>query len=149
LSVIQEVQRNPISNQILHLDLYEVSADETMDVSVNVHAIGSAYGVRNEGGVTEIVSHELHIRCLPGNLPEYIEVDVTDMHVNETLHVSELAPIEGVEFLDDPDQPVITCVHAAVAEEEPEKVEEAEGAVAEVAEEGAVESEEGEKEESA
>ena len=51
LSVIQEVQRNPITNQILHLDLYEVSADETMEVNVNVHTVGTAYGVRNEDGV--------------------------------------------------------------------------------------------------
>lgn len=149
LSVIQEVQRNSITNQILHLDLHEVSANETMDVSVNVHTVGSAYGVRNESAVVEIVSHEVQIRCLPGNLPEFIEVDVTDLHVNQTLHISELTALEGVEFLDDPDQPVITCVHEAVAEEEPEEVAEEGAEAVEGGEDGESDAEDGEKEEGA
>ncbi|MEZ5275587.1 MAG: 50S ribosomal protein L25 [Opitutaceae bacterium] len=116
LSVISEVQRDPITDQILHLDLHEVDASETMDVSVTVHTTGTAFGVKNEGGVIELVAHDVLIRCLPANLPEFVVVDVTDMHVDDTIHISDLKPIDGVEFLDDPTQPVVSC-GKAVAEE--------------------------------
>ncbi len=143
LSIIQEVQRNPITNQLLHLDLHEVDANEKMTVNVTVRTMGEAFGVLNEGGVMDLASHDIQIRCLPRDLPEFIEVDVEDLHVGQTLHIRELASIEGVEFLDDSERPVISCVHAAVAEEVDEVVEEetveGEGGEAEV--------EEGEKEE--
>lgn len=146
LSIIQEVQRNPITNQILHLDLHEVDANEKMDVTVNVHAVGTAFGVLNEGGVMDLSSHEVRIRCLPKDLPEFIEVDVEDLHLNQTLHVRELAAIEGVEFLDDGDRPIVSCVHAAAAEEVVEEVED-EDAEAVEGEEGEGEATEGEEKE--
>jgi large subunit ribosomal protein L25 len=141
LSVIAEVQRNPLTNQILHLDLHEVDANETMDVNVTVHTTGTAEGVKNENGVVELVSHELLIRCLPRNLPEFITVDVTEMHVDDTLHISDLKPINGVEFLDDPDQPVVSCGRAVEEVVEPEPEVEA-GAVPVVGEETAEASDE-------
>ena len=100
-----------------------------MDVSVTVHATGTAFGVQNENAVIELVSHDVLIRCLPKDLPEFIVVDVTEMHVDDTLHVRDLKPIEGVEFLDDPDQSIVSCVRAGV-EEAAAPVAEAEGAVA-------------------
>jgi large subunit ribosomal protein L25 len=75
LSVIKEVQRNPITDRILHLDLNEVSANEEIEVSVTVHTEGESYGVHNEAGVIDVASHDLTIRCLPRHLPEFIEVD--------------------------------------------------------------------------
>jgi large subunit ribosomal protein L25 len=117
LSVIKEVQRNPMTDRILHLDLNEVSADEEMEVSVTVHAIGDAFGVRNEHGVLEVASHDVSVRCLPRNLPEFVDVDVTELHVNQTIHVRELQPIEGVIFTDDGDRPVVSCVLGIVEEE--------------------------------
>ena len=117
LSVIKEVQRNPITDRILHLDLNEVSADEEIEVNVTVHPIGDPFGVQNEQGVLEIASHDVSVRCLPGNLPEFIEVDVTDLHVNQTIHIRELLPIEGVTFTDDGDRPVVSCVMGVVEEE--------------------------------
>jgi len=130
LSVIKEVQRNPMTDRILHLDLNEVSADEEMVVSVTVHTIGESHGVQHESGVIDVSSHDITIRCLPRNLPEFIEVDITDLHVGQTIHIRELKPIEGVTFTDDEDRPVISCVLGIVEEEvEPE--------VEEVLEEGA------------
>jgi large subunit ribosomal protein L25 len=142
LSIIKEVQRNPTNDRILHIDLNEVSADEEMDVTVIVRTKGDSFGVLNEAGVLDISSHELDIRCLPKDLPEFIEVDVTDLHVGQTIHVRELVPIDGVTFIDDGDRPVISCV-MGIVEEEVVPEEEIEG------EEGeGVEGEEGAEEES-
>jgi large subunit ribosomal protein L25 len=113
LSFIREIQRNPITDEYVHIDLHEVSEGEKMSVVVTVHAVGESTGVKNEAGVLEVVSHQIHIRCLPKDLPEFIEVDVTELAVNHTIHISELKPIPGVEFLDHPKQPVISCVEPA------------------------------------
>jgi len=146
LSIIQEVQRNPITDQLLHLDLHEVDANEKMTVNVNVHTRGEAFGVLNEGGVMDLASHDIQIRCLPKDLPEFIEVDVEDLHVGQTLHLRELAAIEGVEFLDDSERPIVSCVHAAVIEEVDEVVEEEDVEGEGEGEEGEAEAEDGEKE---
>jgi len=131
LSFIREIQRNPITDDFVHIDLHEVAADEKMTVLVTVHAVGESTGVKNENGILEVVSHQIHVRCLPKDLPEFVEVDVTNLAVNHTIHVGELNAIAGVEFLDHPKQPVISCV-------EPQKEEEvAVAATAEVAAEGA------------
>jgi large subunit ribosomal protein L25 len=117
LSFIREIQRNPITDEYVHIDLHEVSSTDKMSVSVTVHAVGESTGVKNEAGVLEVVSHQIHIRCLPKDLPEFIEVDVTELAVNHTIHIKELKPIAGVEFLDHPNQPVISCVEPAKEEE--------------------------------
>ncbi len=149
LSIIKEVQRNPMNDRIIHLDLNEVSADEEMAVIVIVHTKGDSFGVLNEAGVIDVSSHDLNIRCLPKDLPEFIEIDVTDLHVGQTIHVRELMPIDGVTFADDGDRPVISCVMGIVEEEEvPEtELEGEEGEGVEGEEGEASEASEGEAEE--
>jgi len=134
LSVIQEVQRDPLTGKIIHVDFHEVSAGEKMEVEVPVHTVGEAEGVKNENGILEIVSPQLRIRCLPKDLPAFIEVDVTKLHVGDNIHVGEIPAPAGVEFVDDPKQSVVACVSAAAGEEG------AEGGAGEAAEEGASES---------
>ena len=110
LSILQEIQRDPITDKYLHLDLQEVKENEKMIINVTIHTIGEAFGVKTEGGTLETASHRLRIRCLPRDLPAYIEVDISELKVGETIHVSELKPITGVEFLDDKNQAVVICV---------------------------------------
>jgi large subunit ribosomal protein L25 len=130
LSFLQEIQRDPITDKYLHLDLQEVKENEKMIINVTIHVIGEAYGVKTEGGILETASHRLRIRCLPKDLPDFIEVNVTELKVGETIHVSELKPIPGVEYLDDKNQTVVLCVEPP-AEEVAAVVETpAEGAVA-------------------
>jgi large subunit ribosomal protein L25 len=119
LSVIKEIQRDPRTDQVLHVDLHEVSADQEMETEVAVHVTGDCVGVRLDNGILEIVSHELAVRCLPKDLPSFIEVDVTDLHVGGSIHVRELTPIPGVKFMDEPDQSVVACVEPAAEEEAP------------------------------
>lgn len=116
LSFLQEVQRDPITDRYLHVDLQEVKENEKMVINVVVTVIGEAYGVKTEGGILETATKRLRIRCLPKDLPAVIEVDVTELKMGQTIHVSELKPIAGVEFLDDQNQAVVLCV-APQAEE--------------------------------
>lgn len=110
LSFLQEVQRDPITDRYLHLDLQEVKENEKMIINVTVVVAGEAYGVKTEGGVLEMASKQVRIRCLPKDLPSFIEVDVTELKVGQTIHISELKSVAGVEFLGDPGQPVVSCV---------------------------------------
>ena len=116
LSFLQEIQRDPITDKYLHLDLQEVKENEKMIISVTIHVTGEAYGVKTEGGILETASHRLRIRCLPKDLPPLIELDVTELKVGEAIHVAELKPIPGVEFLDDKNQTVVLCVEPPAEE---------------------------------
>jgi large subunit ribosomal protein L25 len=110
LSFLQEIQRDPITDRYLHVDLHEVKADEKFEIRVPVRVVGESFGVKNQSGVLEIASHMLRIRCLPGDLPEAIEIDVTALNVCQTIKVGELKPVAGVTYLDDKGQPVVACV---------------------------------------
>ncbi|WP_415910400.1 50S ribosomal protein L25 [Oleiharenicola sp. Vm1] len=116
LSFLQEVQRDPITDKYLHVDLQEVKENEKMVINVSVVVVGESTGVKNEGGILDTATKRLRIRCLPKDLPAFIEVDVTPLKVGESIHVSELKPIAGVEFLDDQNQAVVLCVEPPAEE---------------------------------
>lgn len=124
LSVVQEVQRNAITDKIIHIDFHEVSAREAMETHVNVHLVGESIGVKNENGVIDLSAFQITVKCLPKDLPGFIEVDVTDLHVGGMVHVKDLPKYEGVEYLADPDLVVVSCIEqrvdSAVAAEEAE-----------------------------
>ncbi|HZP60570.1 MAG TPA: 50S ribosomal protein L25 [Opitutaceae bacterium] len=124
LSFLQEVQRDPLTDRYLHVDLHEVKADEKFEIRVAIRIVGESFGVKNQSGVLETPTQQVRIRCLPKDLPPVIEVDVTELKIGDTLHVGELKAVSGVEFLDNKNQPVVSCV---------EPVEEIVAAVAQVA----------------
>jgi large subunit ribosomal protein L25 len=132
LSFLQEIQRDPITDRYLHVDLHEVKPDEKFEIRVPVHVVGESFGVKNQNGVLEIALHVLRVRCLPKDLPEAIEVDVTALNVGQTIKLGELKPVDGVVFLDDKGQPVVACVEpvAEVVQEAPVAAATAEGAAA-------------------
>jgi large subunit ribosomal protein L25 len=110
LSFLQEIQRDPITDKYVHVDLQEVKADEKVDINIPVIVVGEAFGVKNQAGVLEISAKTLRVRCLPKDLPPVIEVDVTELKIDETIKVSGLKPIAGVEFRDLPGQPVVSVL---------------------------------------
>ncbi|HWA25521.1 MAG TPA: 50S ribosomal protein L25, partial [Lacunisphaera sp.] len=110
LSFLQEIQRDPITDRYLHVDLQEVKENEKMIISVSVRVTGEAYGVKTEGGVLDTATKRLRIRTLPKDLPDFIEIDVTELKMGEAIHVSDIKKIAGVEFLDNPQQAVVLCV---------------------------------------
>ncbi len=132
LSFLQEIQRDPITDRYLHVDLHEVKPEEKFEIRVPVHLIGESFGVKNQNGVLEIATHVLRVRCLPKDLPEAVEVDVTALNVGQTIKVGELKPIDGVIYLDDKGQPVVACVEpvAEVVQEVAVAATPAEGAAA-------------------
>jgi large subunit ribosomal protein L25 len=122
-ALIREVQRNPVKPvDVLHVDLYEVQADETVTVDVPVHLVGTADGVKNGGGVLDQALRELEVECLPGDIPSSIDVDVTALTIGHSIFVRDVTLANGT-ILNDPDIPVCTVVPPRV-EEEPVEVEE-------------------------
>ncbi|MBL9186210.1 MAG: 50S ribosomal protein L25 [Opitutaceae bacterium] len=110
LTFFQEIQRDPITDKYLHVDIQEVKPDEKFEIKVPVRVTGESFGVKNQSGVLEMASQTLRIRVLPKDLPEEISVDVTELKVGETIKVDSLKPVPGVQFLDPKGQPVVSCV---------------------------------------
>jgi len=117
LTLIQEVQHHPFEDTILHIDFHEVLATEKLRTSVPVRPIGEPAGVKTGGGVFEFVMRELHVECLPQDLPDLIEVNVEKMEIGSSIHVGEITPPNGVVLLDDKGQTVF-LVAAPITEEE-------------------------------
>jgi large subunit ribosomal protein L25 len=123
--IVKDQQLHPVREEVMHIDLLEVRLDEKIQTTVAVHVEGGeeAPGVK-EGGVLEHVTHQLNIEALPTAIPDYIAVDVSGMAIAATMHLSELTPPEGVEFLDDPEETIIASVVVPTEVEEPEIEEE-------------------------
>ncbi|MCP2520394.1 50S ribosomal protein L25/general stress protein Ctc [SCandidatus Aminicenantes bacterium Aminicenantia_JdfR_composite] len=120
--IIKDLQRDPVFYEPLHVDLYHIAMDKPIEVTVAIALKGDAVGVKSEGGFLDFVTREIDIRCLPKDIPEYIEVDISDLHVNQALKVEDIKVPEGIEILEDPE---VVIVHVLPPEEE-EKVEEEE-----------------------
>ena len=134
-AIIQELQRNPRTDAFLHIDFKEIVRGQEMEADIPVHTIGVAEGVRNYGGVLEIGTHTLRVRCLPRHLPEEILIDVKDLGIGKSIHLSEVTAPEGVTFLDDPELVVVGCVGASSGDSAAQEAEEGEAEEAEAAEE--------------
>ena len=136
LSLIKEFQRHPITQKFLHIDIMEIDPNSPMTAAIPVRAIGEAHGVKTDGGTLAIVSQTINVRCLPKDLPEFIEIDVTELKVNESIHVGEVKAPKGITFPGDPKRVVVVCSEMAAEEAAPEPVVVA-GAVAAPGAEGA------------
>ncbi len=118
LSFLQEVQRDPITDIFLHADFQEIRADEKFEVEVPVVVVGEAVGVKMQNGIFEIASHSVRVRCLAKDLPGAIEVNVTELNVEESIKVSGLPALEGVEYRDPAGQAIVSIL-IGEAEESP------------------------------
>jgi large subunit ribosomal protein L25 len=116
LAIIRELQFDPVTDQLLHVDLQEVSADRAITVQVSVRPVGEAAGVREQKGILNLVLHELSVSCLPTAIPQRIDADVSALMIGDVLTVAELRAPEGVRILNDPGQAVAT-VAPPMAEE--------------------------------
>ncbi len=116
--LIKELQRDPISGDYLHADLYAVDLLQKIHVSVPIQIKGSAIGVTQDGGILDHATRELDVECLPNAIPEEFAVDVSELEVGQSLHVRDIEVLEGVEILNDPDVSIVSVVAPAVVEEE-------------------------------
>lgn len=126
-AVIQELQRNPRTDAFLHIDFREIVRGKDMEADIPLKTNGTADGVRNYGGVLEVNAHSIRVRCRPRNLPESIVIDVTNLGIGHSIHLSEVQAGEGVTYLGDDDLVLVSCVGASGgsggAEAEPEEAE--------------------------
>jgi len=123
--IVKDRHQHPVRDELLHIDLLEVRLDEKIQTQVNVHLEGAeeAPGIK-EGGVLEHITHQLNIEALPTDIPDAIHVDVSELEIAATMHLSEISAPQGVTFLDDPEETIIATVVVPTEVEEPEIEEE-------------------------
>ena len=116
-TMIKELQSDPVTDEILHADLIQIAMDEAIRVSVPVVPVGEAVGVKAEGGFVDFITREVEVECLPKDIPEHIEIDISELHLNQSFKVEDLAAPEGVELLSDPNA-ILIVIEAPAKEEE-------------------------------
>jgi large subunit ribosomal protein L25 len=132
-AMVVDWQYEPMKGHLLHVDLKRIAMDQKMRLSIPVHIQGEAKGVKLEGGLLDVVLREVHIECLPSDIPSHITVDVTNLSHGQAVRVSELPQSASVKYLDDPDAVVAHVTHVkeevaaapvegAVATAEPEVI---------------------------
>lgn len=129
--LLRAVQRHPVTEDVLHVDFMRIDLSKEIEVTVPVRLVGTAEGVK-AGGVLEFVRRELDVSCLPTNIPDHIEVDISALGINDAVHVSDLT-VENFEIVTDPARTIVV-VHPPIVSKIAEG-EEAEGE-AEAAAEG-------------
>ena len=124
-TLIREIQRHPFKRQILHVDFQELVAGETVTVEVPLVIVGTAEGVRVGGGTLDLVLREVEVECDPGNIPNHIDVDVTNLTIGHSIHVGDLTLPAGVTMITDAEQTIAVCSAPRVEAEVAAPVEEA------------------------
>ena len=147
--MLKAMQHHPITGRVIHVDFYEISMTRKIEIEIPVKLTGIPTGVANEGGILEHVLRALTVQCLPGDLIEEVELDVTALAVGKTLRVRDVK-VDAAKYkvMDDPDQ-VVAAVAAPRTEEEEKAATEAEAAVAAAGPEVLTEKKEEEGEEGA
>jgi large subunit ribosomal protein L25 len=115
-ALIREIQRDPVSGQILHLDFQHISLTERITVEVPVVLVGTPTGVKDAGGILEHLMREVEVECLPTDIPARIEVDVSGLAIGDTLHVSDLKA-ERVSIKTEADRAIAAVVPPTILEE--------------------------------
>ena len=137
-AVLKDFQRHPIRGTLTHVDFHEVRLDRPIQATVAVQFLGESPGAK-QGGIVQQVSREVQVEALPTGIPEHVELDISELEVGGTLRVEDLAAIEGVTFLDDPQLVLATCtIPRGISELEEEEAAAAEAEAGEAQEGEAV-----------
>src|SRR5947208_2900802 len=115
-AILKSWQVDPIKETFLHADFYRIAMDVAIRVTVPIHVVGEARGVKVDAGILELVIREIEVECLPGDIPERIDVDVSDLGINQSLRVSDVPAPPKVKVLQAADQVVVHVI--SVKEEE-------------------------------
>lgn len=116
--LLREVQMHPYKPEALHVDFFHVNARETLHVKIPVRLTGTPVGVHTDGGILDQVLYDLDVECLPGNIPDGVEIDVSNLTLGESVRVGDVPAREGVRFLQDADLPIASVVSSARGESE-------------------------------
>lgn len=121
--LVREIQRHPFKQEFLHVDFFRVAMDEKIHVDVPVMLTGVPTGVKDRGGVLEHMLRDLEVYCLPGSIPEKVEIDVSHLDIGDSIHVSEIE-LPDVEILTDLERSIVAVLAPTVIEEPEEEEEE-------------------------
>jgi large subunit ribosomal protein L25 len=119
-ALLREVQTHPWRRtELYHISFFSVAAQESLDVAVRLHFVGEAVGVKQDGGVLDPVFTELQVQCAPDNIPESIDVDVSNLQIGDSLNAEQLVLPPGITILIEPGETIVTVVAPRAAEEDP------------------------------
>jgi large subunit ribosomal protein L25 len=116
-TLVREIQTHPWRDSLVHIDFLRIQEGVEVDLEVPVELVGVPKGVRLSAGVLEQIVHELEVRCVPSKIPQSFTLDVTELDINDSLHVSDIELPEGVEILMSPDQTICAVAIPRVVEE--------------------------------
>jgi large subunit ribosomal protein L25 len=116
-AMLKELQRHPVSGNFIHADFYEVAMDRKINVMIPIVTVGQSKGVEL-GGMLQIIRHEVEAFCIPSNIPEVIEIDITDLDIGESVHVEDIELEGDVEIVHDVNFTILTVLSIRKAEEE-------------------------------
>lgn len=122
--IAHDIQREPLKGEVLHIDFYKVDMKKEMDANVQIRLVGEAIGVK-EGGIVQHTLHEVSVRSLPTNIPEEIEVDISQMAVGDSLQVRDLSKSSLYEINNEPEEGIIAILPPVLDNEPDEQQEEA------------------------
>jgi large subunit ribosomal protein L25 len=117
--LVKHYQLDPVTHDLLHADFYRVAMDKAIRVTVPFVLKGEAKGVKQQGGVVDFVTRQIEIECLPGEIPEHIDVDVTELMLNEGVRVRDVAKDVKWTPVSDPDTMIVHVVTLRIVEEAP------------------------------
>lgn len=128
-AIVKEVQRESVSQRVIHLDFLTLKENEEIEVRIRINVVGEATGVKNDGGILTVSAHEVAVRCLPKFIPDHLDVEVSALALGESIHARDLVLPQNVKLAHDPDETLVSVV-AVRATEEAAAAEAAEGAAA-------------------
>lgn len=122
IAILRDYQTDPLTGKVLHADLFEVSMDEKIKVTVPIELTGETpVGVKQSGGILQFILREIELECLPLVIPDNILIDVSKLNVGESIHIRDIQVAEGVKIIIDPDQVVLT-IASPVSQERLDKL---------------------------
>ncbi len=116
-TMIKEMQKDPTTDELLHIDLIQIVMDKAIRVSVPIVPLGEAIGIKQDGGFVDFMTREVEIECLPKNIPEHINIDISNLHLHQSLKVEDISLPEGIKIITDP-QTVLVLIELPHKEEE-------------------------------
>lgn len=116
-ALVRQIQRHPVSRRVVHADLQRVSADETIDARLPIVTVGTADGVRNAGGVMDVITHEIEVAGPANKIPENLEVDVSALGIHEHVTAGEIALPAGFRLITPPETTVVSIEPSRTARE--------------------------------
>ncbi len=117
-AILREIQRDKITSRVIHVDFHAISLTRPLHIRIPIHVSGTPLGVKNEGGVLQLTKRDVEISCLPADIPEFVEIDISNMNIGDSIHARDLN-IPNAKILEDEDQTFVVVSAPTAAEATP------------------------------